>query len=257
MAQVECPGGCNATLRRARDLFKRALDDRAKAIIAHATDPAVEIPDPPEPVRIAPVEGEPVYCWRCTATIKRELAELEDLSALVRMDADGHRTGPDAERVSGTPAERSLSPSIENLDEMVSVLRFWEDIAVQGARRPRRGFLASETRTVIAQLLDGGNFTRLMSFPRQRPDSPGQTEEFAFDVRQWHRILTGNSKAGTGRHQKNAIPCPRCGRYSLVWIEGEDFVRCSRGECNRPLLLAEYERMVEVWPHVEHTSEVA
>jgi hypothetical protein len=47
-----------------------------------------------------------------------------------------------------------------------------------------------------------------------------------------------------------ADPCPRCDRYSLVWEEGEDFVRCQRPACGRPLLLAEYEKAVEVWPHI-------
>jgi hypothetical protein len=274
--QVECPGGCNAQLRRARDLFKKQLDDRARAIIAHAADPDVEIPAPPEPVAIAPEWGEPVYCWRDRATIHRELSELEDLGVRTLQENDGHRTGPDSERVGGTPGERSLSPSVDSVDELVSVLRRWELIAVEGRPRPRRGFLAMELTTVTDHVQE--HFTRLIGstsreplgpdHPRGRdvPDGKGgftpgpylmHAEVFAREIRRWHRQLVGRTKSGTGRHQKNAIPCPRCGRYSLVWIEGEDFVRCQRPECGRPLLLSEYDAMVDVWPHVEHSSEVA
>jgi len=32
--------------------------------------------------------------------------------------------------------------------------------------------------------------------------------------------------------------------------EGDDFFRCHRPDCGRPLLLSEYEKAVEVWPHI-------
>ena len=222
MPQGECPGSCNAALRRARREYKKALADYDQALIDRAADPGLPEPERPEPPDQKPTLGEPVFCWRCTAMIRRELAELEDLAAPAQATADGYGAVPGGERVSGSPQGHSLSPSLDDLDELISVLRRWESVAVEGRTRPRRGFLALELTTVADQVLL--HFDRLISMTgRQAPaiqDSPTWAQVFAYDIRQWHRRLTGATKAGTGRHQKTAIPCPRCDRYSLVWEEG-------------------------------------
>jgi hypothetical protein len=54
--------------------------------------------------------ARPVFCWRCTAVIRRELVELEDLAARAHAAADGYRAAPGGERVSGSPPRAFAVP---------------------------------------------------------------------------------------------------------------------------------------------------
>jgi hypothetical protein len=217
MASDHCPGSCNARLRR------------------------ITAGNGQVPGDLAAVPGDPVFCARDAALIRRELAELDDLASIAAAAADGHRGAPERQRVGGTPQAASPSPSADDLDELASMLRGWESAARGDDPSPRRGYLATEITTVTAWLTS--HFDALITHPDLARD-------FAAEVREWHRRLAASSKAGTGRHQKGR-PCPRCDRYSLVWAEGDDFVACGTPECGRLMSLDEYEAWDAAYPHLE------
>jgi glutathione S-transferase len=220
VASQACPGSCNARLRR-------------------ITAGGGEVPED-----LFPVPGEPVFCQRDAASVRRELAELDDLASIAAAASDGHRGSPERQRVGGTPRTASPSPAADDLDDLASVLRGWES-AIRGEDPvPRRGYLATEITTVTAWLV--AHFDQLITHP-------DIAEEFAGEVRQWHQRLAATTKAGTGRHQK-ARPCPRCDRYSLFWVEGNDYVECGTPSCGRLMGLQDYELWEEAYPHMEDTQ---
>jgi hypothetical protein len=212
-----CPGSCNAALRR---------------ILVGGG----EVPED-----MLPVPGDPVFCARDAAALRRELAELDDLASIAAAAADGHRGSPERQRVGGTPRTASPSPCADDLDDLASALRGWES-AIRGEDPlPRRGYLATEITTVTAWLVT--HFDALITHP-------DIAAEFAAEIREWHKRLAAASKAGTGRHQKGR-PCPRCDRYSLFWTEGTDYIECGTPECGRLLSLTEYESWDTAYPHLE------
>ena len=144
MSEVECVGPCNNRLRKAREEYQKALAAYDDAVEQRAADPSLPEPQKPEPPEIRPWYGNP-FCPRCQAKLRLRLAELDDLAAIVAREADGHRGGPDAERVSGSRTTQSPSPAVDALDEMASAMRGWE-AAARGkydtpttARVPRYG----------------------------------------------------------------------------------------------------------------------
>ena len=207
------------------------LDAYEAAVRAWEESPVGNPPAEPEGVEVRPWPGDPVFCGRCVAVIRKELAELDDLAAIRLARADGHRAGPGGERVGGSRGTPSPSPSVDDVDEMASALRGWE-AAARGLEDtpPRRGFLAREVTTVVAWLV--AHLDQILA-------NEDYAADFATEVRQWHRRLRQAEKAGTGRHQK-AVPCPRCDRYSLVWTEGDEYVACQTATCMRLMTLDEY-----------------
>jgi hypothetical protein len=199
-----CPGICNAAWR------------------ATVTPQRPEGEGDPRP-------GEPVWCRPDQARIRRLLTELDDLAALLAYQADGHHEQAHAP-ARGNGHAPSPSPAADDLDELERTLLAWEDAYrdTQGwPSPPRRGALAAVTTTTVAWLtahLDG-----ILASPF--------AEDFGGEVGQWHRELTGKTRAGTGRHRK-PVPCPRCGLRLLTWEDGDDYVKC--GGCNRHMSMGEY-----------------
>jgi hypothetical protein len=198
--------------------------------------PGQDVPEKPEKPEIRPWRGEPVWCGKCQARIRRQLAELDDLGALLMAARDGLReiaNGDGPGRVTGTAVEPSPSEGLDDLDEMVSALTAWEaeyrDIRGWPSP-PRRGFLASALTSCTAWLglhLDGILSTDL-------------AQEFGEDIGRRHRTLANKTKAGTGAHRK-PVRCPRCGMMLLTWREGDDYVSCGNPDCGRMLSLDEYQ----------------
>ncbi|TDD93320.1 hypothetical protein [Actinomadura rubrisoli] len=126
-----CPGRCNARHRKAvREVeetnraYEAAIERwegaRAQALDAEDVELLAALdrarPQPPAPVAIEPVPGEPVWCDRDRAAIRRALAEIDDLATLL----DSWGTGTAAPRPgsaprAGGPARprrpRSVTPS--------------------------------------------------------------------------------------------------------------------------------------------------
>lgn len=196
-------------------------------------------PEQPSETDTRPWEGSPHYCPRDTATVRRELAELDDVASIVTMFADGHRSSTEAGgRVSGSKTQPSPSPAADAIDELESVLRGWES-ALRGTDPPaRRGDLAMKVTTSVAWLL--AHFDTMITHPDFGAD-------FGTEVSQWHRSLTERAKAGTGRSKK-PMPCSRCHYQSLYQEDGAQYVECSRkAECGRLMTVLEYEAEFDDW----------
>jgi hypothetical protein len=204
-----CPGTCNAAWRN--------------------TDPRQ---------RGDPIPGEPVWCPPCTARIRHQLTELDDLAALLNATADGHREQAHSPIQTARHAP-SPSAAADTLDELTTTLQAWEDAyrELKGwPSPPRRGYLASITTAVTAWLTS--HLTGILDTPF--------AAEFGHEIRQWHKHLTDQTKAGTGIHSK-PVPCPRCGLRLLVYTDGTDYVHCAG--CNRHLTLDEYHEELAAAAH--------
>lgn len=227
-----CQGNCNARWRDAQGAYTAAM------ALYDPLDAAQERPAPPT---ASPWPGEPVWCGRDSSRILAELAELDDLGALLAAAADGHRGAGAGQRVSGSPASLSPSPAADDLDELVSVLTGWQEAYSDVAgwpSPPRRGVLSTRLTACVAWLRfhapardDGSGLLA----------HDGIAADFGGEVMAWHRRLAGAARAGTRRLRK-PLRCPGCGLLTLLWTEGEDRVGCSM--CPRILTYPEYELLV-------------
>jgi hypothetical protein len=153
--------------------------------------------------------------------------------------ADGYRAGAGSERVSGTVAHMSPSAAGDNLEELTSVLRGWEDAYRELRGWPslaRRGHLAAAVTTCIAWLML--HLDEIITTPF--------AEDLGAEILQWHRELTGAAKAGQ-RTLKKPLRCPRrnCQMLLLTWTEGDSHVVCNNPDCQLRIPLAEYEAEAE------------
>jgi hypothetical protein len=230
-----CPGPCNSPWRRAQALHTDATARWRQALTAWETGGgAGNRPLPPDPPALRAWCGEPVWCGRCAAAIHRQLAELDDLICLLTGVPDlRSAVGDRAGRVSGTPGRPSPSPAADTASELNGWLRDWESAVTGGDPPAQRGWLASETTTLIRSLV--ARFGQVIT-------SPDWASDFGLETRRWHRELTARAKAGSGVHHKGR-PCPRCRLYSLWWEEGDDYIRCQNLDCNRVILITEYDEL--------------
>lgn len=232
-----CPGHCNKRWREASGAYRAAMAVWQKAMAARSPgDPEPGHPDEPD---VRPVYGAPVWCPKCTYQIRHDLADLEDVAALVLRYADGHRGSTDAgSRVSGSKEAPSPSPALDAIDELASVLRGWESALRGRDTFGRRGLLATEVTTSVAWHLL--HFDAMMASPDLAPD-------FGAEILQWNYQLRQRSRTGTGRTPK-PMPCSRCHHRSLSQEDGAQYVECSRkAECGRLMTLSEYEAEEEDW----------
>lgn len=226
MADSECPGPCNNLHRKAQDAYKAALA---------AYDPLDAAESRPEPSRIRPILGDP-WCQRCKSIIRAQLGELDDLTPIRLLFADGHAadTAPDPGR-SGSSEPESPSPGGDDAEETWRMLASWEDAYrdLHGwSSPPRRGMLASRRTSTIAWLSDHLDGILISAI----------AEDFGAEVMQWHRELKARSKAGK-RVLHKPLRCPGCKYLTLTWDEGEKYVQC--GYCGQLLTYDEYEADVE------------
>ena len=252
MSEVLCPGVCNSRYNKAQEEYVKALEAYDDATEERAGNPDIPEPEKPQAPDIRPWYGNP-FCPRCQARIRLRLAELDDLASIAAREADGHRSGPDAERVSGTRGTKSPSPAADTLDELASVLRGWEAVARdKDGTPPRRGYLASEITTTVCWLV--AHFDPLIT-------NPDIAEDFAREIGEWHRALIRLTKAGTARHVK-PMPCPRCDARSLEWEEGTSHVECmnrdwGHKECRKLMTLDEYSASFDAWMKAGQRHEAA
>ena len=225
-----CPLGCNSKWRRAQEQLA-AYD---KAVQAWEATPVGDPPEMPDVPALNPWLGDPVLCRRCQSQTHMQLAELADLAAQADMENSGHRKGPDAERVSGSKHAASPSPICDDLDELASMLRGWQSVALdEDETPPRTGYLMSEIGTLCARLASR-HFSKLVS-------NEAFAADFAEEVRRWYKHLRDDvTRMGTGRQQLKR-PCPRCDRYSLTIEDGAEHVTCGTPTCQRLMSRSEFE----------------
>ena len=239
-----CGGPCNGHYRRAMADYKdaRAAWDKEMG----ALQPGDHAPVAPAAPETRPWLGTPVWCGRCTALIRRELAELDDAAAITAHTIDGHRGSTDFDdRVSGSRTASSPSPVSDIIDELASVLRGWESVHRGGDPKARRGNLATEITTTIAWLL--AHFDPMIT----NSDYAG---DYGSEIRSWHKRLTVLAKAGTGRSPRR-LPCPRCHHKSLVYDPGGKHIECTgyleradgrpADRCRKLISLDEYDALVD------------
>jgi hypothetical protein len=241
-----CPGTCNRPYREAREQFKQALADY---------DPLDSSQSRPIPPNIQPWPGDP-WCGRCKSRIRETLAELDILAALLHATADGHRTAPGTERVSGTAEAMSPSQAGDDLDELVSMLTGWEDAyrdhAELGPALARRGHLAAPETELIVWL--NKRLGEILTAPF--------AVDFGQEIMLWHREFTNKTKAGQ-RTLRKPLRCPRptCRLLTLTWTEGDTYVTCGNPDCQARIPLAEYEaetaRIASALERGELETEVA
>jgi hypothetical protein len=230
---TDCPGSCNSGYRKARAIYEDALA-KYEAALEKLAD-GDEVPGPPEQPDTRPWLGDPVWCSRCTAIIRRELAELDDLAAMLSALPPGIRAAAEGTRehvkVATSRAAASPSPSGDDLDELAGWLAGWEDEYRRlraWPSSPQRGHLATAITSGIAWLsthLDG-----ILASPF--------AQEAGEETRRWHAELRSKTHAASyARHVKK--PCPGCKRYTLWEKVGEEYISCVYEDCSRRLTHAE------------------
>ena len=229
-----CPGPCNSTYRRRHALHEAAVAEYARKLETRADDDAV--PEPPQAPDISPWYGNPVWCGKCMSAIREQLAELDDLAALVAAIPPLARPAEETVKITGSRSAPSGSARMDDLEDLNSWLRSWEaDARAEDDPRPRRGMLARESTTLTAWLYH--HFDLLIT----KEDA---ALDFGQEIRRWHRDLSRRASAGQiRRHQKR--PCPRCNLYTLWLTMGEDYIRCVNEDCRRVLSRQEYEALAD------------
>jgi hypothetical protein len=226
-----CRGSCNARYRRAWDDYHKAL---AVWLEHQAAGDGQERPEEPA---VRPAAADPVWCGRCTVSIKAMLSKLDDQVGFVRREADGHRlsTELDADRVKTSKGTPSPSATLDDMDDMASMLRGWEFVK-RGEDPPnRRGDLADEIMTMVTWLLQ--RFDAMIT-------NPDYAADYGAEVTEWYHRLERRGKTGTGWIAR-AMACPRCQRRSLVQEQGDDTISCTNIDCHRLLKIDEYDVLVE------------
>ena len=208
-----CAGPCNARQREQRAQYRtavaayqEALDSweiaRAKAREADDQAPAdvgAQRPRPPSEPSITWTLGDPVWCARCAATIKKALAELDDLAALLESWADGRRDGTTGERAPvrcadcGSPS--LISDTLRELDnELARLETSWRAFR----RLPRRP--DGDRPRTVTWLVD--QLDAVLAQPGSAP--------FGESVLRWHARLQTMTGTDPQEHGLPARLCPRC-----------------------------------------------
>ena len=246
-----CPGRCNARARKLQADYETAVtayedaagrwhDAKCQALDAGDADVLDALdrarPQPPAEPDITWTPGEPVWCDRDRAAIRRALVEIDDLAALLESWSDGHRGASSGERTSGhRPGSASPSPSpiADTLDELYRMLAKceadWRDHRGMPPR-PHRGGPEARARTV-AWLL--GQLDEILSHPGSVP--------FGRGVLAWQSRLQHLAKSDPVVRRR-PVPCPRCD-YRALRTRDDGYTQC--GHCGRLLSEDEYGELAE------------
>lgn len=231
-----CAGSCmQGARRRARDYDTAIAAYRAAydQWLAGALD---EIPTMPEAPHLGIVVlGDPVYCQACTYGVKAKLSRLDGMACIYAREADGMRGASSEARVSGSSDKASLSPTVEDLDELDGWLRDWKAVYLGADSISRQGGLTDSLTLGCAWLV--ARVERIMARPSIAAD-------FGREVNAWHARLARFDFADVVVHRK-PLRCPSCAGLTLEWKQGDDKVTCRMRDCGRILLITEYDALVE------------
>jgi hypothetical protein len=201
-------------------------------------------PGEPEVPGITPWLGDPVFCPKCAAEIRRRISDIKDLAAEAQAENSGQRKRPPTDRVSGSRDHASPSAIGDLLDQLGYELRSWQSVALgQDETPPLIGELLPEI-AILCNRLSEIYYTRLIT-------SPDYGEDFGLEMQRWHIRLKTLTTAGKGRHIL-PLPCHRCGNRSLEVEDGATYVECAHREddgarCGLLLSRAEYAAELEQW----------
>ncbi|WP_433233776.1 hypothetical protein [Actinomadura nitritigenes] len=246
-----CPGRCNARYRKAWRDHRAAAAEHQNALgrwedarLQAAGDPellaALDRVRPAAPVEpdLAATPGEPVWCAKDVAGIRRALAELDDLAALLESWSDGHRGASSRDRTGGSragSASPSPSPIADTLDELYRALAKVEDDwrEHRGAPpRPHRGAAEARMRC-IGWLM--GQLDQILAHPA--------SVQFGKATMAWQRRLQELTRSDPVVRRRPAVPCPRCDRRALR-TRDDGYTQC--GKCGRLLSEEEYNELADM-----------
>lgn len=244
-----CPGPCNTGLHKCWDAYEAAVKDHRRAALAaagglsdlraiqEAAETILDVPEPPEPRTYW--LGDPIWCARDTAHIRRALHELDMLAAVIEAEHDGHRGAggdatPTGKRGKGADAP-SPAPIVDQLDRLLGYLfdvqdkyrevRNWSPRPTGG--RKNRG---AQARIEAISWL-GVHLDAILRHPG--------SVRFGKGILAWHRIL---QKAAHSEPVDERRPgrCRRCERQALRRWQDE-YVKCEN--CGLIMSQEDYEEL--------------
>ncbi len=231
-----CSGNCMAGPRSRVRKYHDALAGY-EAAVERWRIPLL-LPEEPEAPRIPfPIYGNPVYDAACVAEIKAKLSRLDGIACIYLREADGMRGQSSEARVSGSTEKATLSPTLDDLDELDGWLRGWRAAYLGVDTFTRQGGLSDSITLGCAWLV--ARCERMLA-------SEGMAADFGREILSWHARLARFDPADVVTHRK-PLRCPGngCHRMTLEWKEGDDHVRCRNHECQRSLTLDEYDDLVD------------
>jgi copper chaperone CopZ len=228
-----CPGSCNAGARRRVRHYEQSMATYVTEMGKWANSEIDEEPERPNTPKVTPVYADPVYCAMCGYDIKAKLSKLDGAACVYLREADGMRGQSDQAKVSGSVEKQSLSPTVEDLDELDGWLRDWKASYLGSGTSARQGLLADSITLGVAWLV--ARTDRLLT----RPD---MARLFGDEVHAWYGRLARFDPSDVVVKKMRAR-CDWCQGDTLEWRQGEDRVSCRRSDCGRVLKLNEYEAM--------------
>jgi copper chaperone CopZ len=222
--------------------YRRKVRAHQAATAQYAADmeawqaPLVWPAQPNEPCLPYPVHGNPVYCPDCTYDIKAKLSKLDGAACVYLRESDGLRGENDQAKVSSSSEARTLSPTIEDLDEFDGWLRDWKAAYLGTDTMARQGQL-SDSITLGASWL----VVRVERILARR--ELGQA--FGEEVAGWYAKLRRYDPSEVVVERLKGVRCPECGGLTLERKVGDDKVICRMMTCERVLKLSEYRELTE------------
>ncbi|MFI6594965.1 hypothetical protein ACIBHX_01885 [Nonomuraea sp. NPDC050536] len=240
-----CCGSCMNGLRRKVRAHEAALikhqhdlADYHRAVVGwHAPLIWHEEPiAPAEPRLPHAVYGEPVYCPSCVYDVKAKLSKLDGAACVYLRESDGFRGQTDQAKVSRSDDPGTLSPTIEDLDEMESWLRSWKGAYLGRDTWARSGHLADAITLGVAWLV--ARAERILAHE-------GMAQAFGGEVQSWYGRLVRYDPSEVVVERLKGVRCTECGGLTLERKVGEDKVVCRMRDCERVLKLSEYQDLAE------------
>ncbi|GAA2861471.1 hypothetical protein [Nonomuraea rubra] len=241
-----CAGACMNGYRRKVRTYEAAYvvyradhqQWRSDAAAWHAPLVWPEEPaEPDEPRLPYRVEGEPVYCPDCMYGLKSKLSKLDGAACVYLREADGFRGQTDQAKVSSKGSEPpSLSPTIDDIDELDGWLRDWKASYLGAETMARQGMLADSITLGASWLV--ARAERILGHA-------DLALLFGEEIARWYGRLVRYDPSDVVVEPLRAARCPECKGLTLERKVGEDKVTCRRRTCERVLKWSEYQEMAE------------
>ncbi|MET8985864.1 hypothetical protein ABZW49_10485 [Nonomuraea wenchangensis] len=241
-----CAGSCMNSYRRKVRSYEHAVSTYQTDYAAWQVDTAVwhaplawpAEPEQPEQPRLPyPILGDPVYCSDCAYAYKSKLSKLDGAACVYLRDADGFRGQSDQAKVSSKGSEpASLSPTIDDLDELDGWLRDWKASYLGTETMARQGSLADSITLGTSWLV--ARAERILAHA-------DMAQAFGDEVNRWYGRLVRYDPSDITVERLKGARCPECKGLTLERKTGDDKVTCGRRTCERVLKWSEYQELAE------------
>lgn len=187
-----------------------------------------------------PIAGDPIWCTHHVIDLRNQLGELPELYAALHTEATEGTAKPLSGRVSGSKAEPSPAPRIDDADELVRWLCDWEDTIRQALGDPAAAHVSTARQPALTEA------TRYLHTHLTRALALTGTDEhlgqlLGEELTTEHRKLLRKTNRDTLIHHLKP-PCPNCDMRTLRRRDGEDHIRCTH--CQTLWTETEYQRLV-------------